>query len=182
MLAPFLCLRSGPGPVGLAAPAVAGAADAGAASRAFGARPSRGAWRVRQPTTTVAAPVVASTTTTVAPAPTAPHRHPTARRMATTVRHVESASRAVPVATTPPARTITGKATWYRAADGTCAANVAPMGTVLRVTSRTSGATVTCRVVSRGPYGRGRVVDLARSTFARLAPPSVGVIDVVISW
>ena len=37
-------------------------------------------------------------------------------------------------------------------------------------------------VRSRGPYVQGRVVDLARSTFARLAPPSRGVIDVRVEW
>jgi rare lipoprotein A (peptidoglycan hydrolase) len=187
--APFLCLRSGPGPVGLAVPAVAGPADADTASRPLAARAARGGARSRHVETTVAlASAPGDPTTTTSAPPTTPVTTPSApRRPATTAPrlHVESAARPAPVTSPAPrarARSVAGKATWYRAADGTCAANVAPMGALLSVTSRATGATVTCRVVSRGPYGAGRVVDLARTTFARLAPPSVGVIDVVISW
>lgn len=190
--APFLCLRSGPGPAGLAAPVAAGVADAEPAVRGSGARADDAApWadHVEAVLATVLATVPASTTTEPARTPSAPAPRPPVRRAvrATPVRHAESATRAVAVATTAapasaPTRQVAGKATWYDTADGRCAANVAPLGTVLTVTNRSTGASVTCRVVSRGPYGRGRVVDLARRTFARLAPPSVGVIEVVISW
>jgi rare lipoprotein A (peptidoglycan hydrolase) len=55
------------------------------------------------------------------------------------------------------------------------------MGATLYLSSA-SGATATCRVVSRGPFGLGRVVDVAKATFALLAPPSQGVVNVRVSW
>jgi rare lipoprotein A (peptidoglycan hydrolase) len=55
------------------------------------------------------------------------------------------------------------------------------MGAAITVTS-SSGATVVCKVVSRGPYGAGRIVDLAEGTFAALAPPSQGVVGVRVGW
>jgi rare lipoprotein A len=189
--APFLCLRSGPGPVGLAAPVAAGAADAEPASRGAGARARAAALPVGHVETLLVAAPAPPVPTTTGPPPTRPATRaappgPAPTRRAAPTRHVESATRAVPVATTAPApapsRQVVGKATWYDSAEGRCAANVVPLGTLLIVTSRATGASVTCRVVSRGPYGHGRVVDLARRTFARLAPPSAGVIEVVISW
>ena len=65
---------------------------------------------------------------------------------------------------------------------GTCANNAAPIGAILTVTDTDTGGSVTCQVVSRGPYGPGRVVDLAETTFARLAPPSHGLINVRVTW
>jgi len=44
------------------------------------------------------------------------------------------------------------------------------------------GATATCVVTDRGPYGGNRIIDLDDGTFAQLAPLSAGVIDVVITW
>jgi rare lipoprotein A len=44
------------------------------------------------------------------------------------------------------------------------------------------GVSVTCRVVSRGPFVSGRIVDLSRSTFAALGPVSKGLVTVAVSW
>jgi hypothetical protein len=75
-----------------------------------------------------------------------------------------------------------GEATWLNTIpSGTCANNGAPIGTTITVTS-SSGATVVCKVVSRGPYGAGKIVDLAEGTFAELAPPSQGVVGVRVRW
>jgi len=75
-----------------------------------------------------------------------------------------------------------GAATWLNTIPtGTCANNGAPIGATLTVTS-SSGATVVCKVVSRGPYGAGKIVDLAEGTFAELAPPSQGVVGVRVRW
>jgi rare lipoprotein A (peptidoglycan hydrolase) len=75
-----------------------------------------------------------------------------------------------------------GEATWLNTIPtGTCANNAAPMGAAITVTS-SSGSTVVCKVVSRGPYGAGRIVDLAEGTFAALAPPSQGVVSVRVGW
>jgi rare lipoprotein A (peptidoglycan hydrolase) len=56
------------------------------------------------------------------------------------------------------------------------------MGATLTVTDLSTGASVTCVVVSRGPYGGGRILDMAEPTFAQLADPSVGVIEVRVTW
>jgi hypothetical protein len=64
---------------------------------------------------------------------------------------------------------------------GTCANNEAPMGSTIRVTN-IAGESVTCRVVSRGPFVTGRVVDLAKSTFAKLSPISQGLVGVSVTW
>jgi hypothetical protein len=94
-----------------------------------------------------------------------------------------------PVAAAPPvtsrptagARQV-GEATWLNTIPtGTCANNAAPMGATITVTS-SSGSTVACKVVSRGPYGAGRIVDLAEGTFAELASPSQGVVSVRVGW
>jgi hypothetical protein len=86
------------------------------------------------------------------------------------------------VTTTTSDRVQYGVASWLDTIPtGTCADNAAPMGATLYL-STASGATATCRVVSRGPFGLGRVVDVAKATFARLAPPNLGLVDVQVSW
>jgi len=86
-----------------------------------------------------------------------------------------------PPRATTPSRSTAGVASWLDIAAGTCATNDAPMGSVITVTNGV-GVSVTCKVVSRGPFVTGRVVDLARSTFAALGPVSKGLVTVVISW
>jgi rare lipoprotein A len=56
------------------------------------------------------------------------------------------------------------------------------MGTSVRVTNLANGATVTCRVADRGPFVAGRIIDLDREDFDRIASASTGVIDVRIEW
>jgi len=74
-----------------------------------------------------------------------------------------------------------GIASWLNIKVGTCANNDAPMGAVLTVTN-SAGVSVTCVVVSRGPFVPGRVVDLAKGTFAVLSPTSQGLVNVSVSW
>jgi rare lipoprotein A len=79
----------------------------------------------------------------------------------------------VPVA---PVRSFEGRASWYGkeqhggpTASGerfdmyalTCAHRTLPMNTRLRVTNLANGRSVVVRVNDRGPYGRGRVLDLS---------------------
>jgi rare lipoprotein A len=69
------------------------------------------------------------------------------------------------------------------AAAGACASPTLPLGTVVTVTNLATGATATCTIEGRGPFGGGdRIIDLDQATFARLAPLAEGVIDVRISW
>lgn len=107
----------------------------------------------------------------------------------TTTRPADHAAPPSPPATTTttaPARSAppsqTGKASWYRGRKGECAHRTLPIGTRLSVTNLGNGRTTECVVTNRGPYVAGRVVDLTRPTFAELADPSVGVIDVRLRW
>ena len=57
-----------------------------------------------------------------------------------------------------------------------------PLGTMVRVTNVDTGRSVVVRINDRGPgrrlYRKGRVIDLTRAAFARIAPLSAGVIKV----
>ena len=55
------------------------------------------------------------------------------------------------------------------------------MGTVVTVTSVSSGRAITYTVDDRGPFG-SPIIDLSPSSFESLAPLSSGVISVRISW
>jgi rare lipoprotein A (peptidoglycan hydrolase) len=117
-----------------------------------------------------AAPVPATVPThIVRPVSTAPSR-PAAHRVV---------SAPPPVAPRP---SQTGPASWYGAPPGTCAHQTLPFGTLVTVTDLATGRSVTCRVEDRGPYQDGRIIDLSQATFAQLAPPGAGVIEVRITW
>ena len=141
------------------------------------------------------APTDATTTTTVEPA-TEPVTSATARTVATTA-HVATSVRpttttvrptttTAPPATAPPTtaapHTQTGQASWYDYNPGECAHPTLPKGTVVTVTNLANGATTSCVVTDRGPYGEGRIIDLDRSVFAQIADPNDGIINVTISW
>ena len=61
------------------------------------------------------------------------------------------------------------KATGARTASGakihhdslTCAHRFYPFGTLLKVTNLNNGKSVVVKVIDRGPYGRGRIIDLS---------------------
>ena len=119
------------------------------------------------PTTTTARPRPKPTPTTV--------RRAAVRRPTTTVRPATTT-------TAPPANVEEGGASYFVAPAGTCAHRRAPMGTTIRVISVATGRSVTCRVADRGPFSSGRVIDLARDDFARLASTTAGVIQVRLEW
>jgi rare lipoprotein A len=55
-----------------------------------------------------------------------------------------------------------------------------PFGTYVRVTNLDTNATVTVKIVDRGPYGEGRIIDLTASAFEAIGPLSTGVLNVEI--
>ncbi len=57
----------------------------------------------------------------------------------------------------------------------TCAHRTYPFGTMLRVTNERNGKSVVVRVTDRGPYGRGRIIDLSHSAAERLGILAQGV-------
>jgi rare lipoprotein A (peptidoglycan hydrolase) len=95
---------------------------------------------------------------------------------------VTTTTRPRPTTTTAPRNQESGPASWYQAANGTCAHKTLPFGTVVTVTNVSTGASVQCRVADRGPYAGSRIIDLDKETFAQIAPTGAGVIDVRITW
>jgi rare lipoprotein A (peptidoglycan hydrolase) len=139
------------------------------------------------PTATSSAPGATSAPATPAAAGAAsgPTGGPAAAVKAPTAPVVVApAARSAPAVVARPAplgRATQGVASWLDIAAGTCANNDAPMGTMITVTN-SLGISVTCKVVSRGPFVSGRVVDLARTNFAALGPVSKGLVTVAVSW
>jgi rare lipoprotein A len=56
-----------------------------------------------------------------------------------------------------------------------------PFGTVVRVTNLKNGKSAIVRVVDRGPYVRGRIIDLAPSVAERLDMKEDGVVPVAVT-
>jgi rare lipoprotein A (peptidoglycan hydrolase) len=140
-------------------------------------------------TTITSSPPASEVATTQAEASTtAPTRESPATTVprATTVRAKTTPTTAAPTTTEPPtvaaANSQEGGASWYDYNPGECAHLSIPKGTVVTVTRISTGASVTCVVTDRGPTGAGRIIDLDRSTFAQLAEPGAGVIQVRITW
>ena len=84
-----------------------------------------------------------------------------------------------------PAFAETGRSAFYsggRTASGevtgpnslTAAHRTLPFGTKVLVTSRRNGKTVVVRIVDRGPFGRGRIIDLSPAAARELDMISAG--------
>jgi len=84
-----------------------------------------------------------------------------------------------------PCQAETGRAAFYiggRTASGevtgpnglTAAHRTLPFGTKVRVTNHHNGKAVIVRIVDRGPYGRGRIIDLSRAAARELDMISAG--------
>jgi rare lipoprotein A len=84
-----------------------------------------------------------------------------------------------------PASAETGRAAFYgggRTASGeycgpnglTAAHRTLPFGTKVLVTNVHNGKTVVVRITDRGPYGRGRIIDLSRAAARELGMISAG--------
>lgn len=90
-----------------------------------------------------------------------------------------------------------GLASWYgpgfhgkRTASGerfnenamTAAHKTLPMGTIVKVKNQRTGKTIKVRINDRGPYAKGRVIDLSKAAAARLGTKNAGVAKVCIAW
>lgn len=72
-----------------------------------------------------------------------------------------------------------GTASWFPDSRTLVAAhNGYPIGSHIRVTNLDNAKSIVVTVVSRGPYVHGRVVDLGRDAFSRIANPGQGVVKV----
>jgi rare lipoprotein A len=64
----------------------------------------------------------------------------------------------------------------------TAAHRTLPFGTMVRVTNRRNGRSVVVRINDRGPYGRGRVIDVTPAAagelgFSGLTPVSLDIVE-----
>jgi rare lipoprotein A len=62
----------------------------------------------------------------------------------------------------------------------TAAHRTLPFGTKVKVTNVRNGKSVLVRINDRGPFVKGRIIDLSRSAFASIGSPASGVIGVEI--
>ncbi len=130
------------------------------------------------PTTTTTAAPVPSTTTTAAPTttttapPPPPPAAPAPGPAALSASHDDGVHE--------------GMVSWYDlpgARPGVCAHRTIDKGTVVTVTNLDSGKSITCTVDDRGPYsGDGKVLDLHKDDFSRLAPLEEGVFPARLDW
>ncbi len=82
---------------------------------------------------------------------------------------------------TAEAQTWTGQASYYRAPhEMTCAHRSLPFGTRLRVTNLRNNRTAVLTVADRGPFIRGRIVDVSVGAANALGFRSAGVVPVKI--
>jgi rare lipoprotein A len=75
-------------------------------------------------------------------------------------------------------RTASGEAFDNRAM--TAAHRTHRFGTRVRVTNQRNGLSVVVRINDRGPYGRGRVIDLSRAAAERIGMIRAGVVPVTV--
>lgn len=62
----------------------------------------------------------------------------------------------------------------------TAAHKTLPFDSVVRVVNRDNGRSVVVRINDRGPFVRGRIIDLSYAAFGRIASHRDGLADVVI--
>lgn len=73
----------------------------------------------------------------------------------------------------------TGVASWYAWTGTMAAANPwLPMGSYVRVTNTENGKSVIVKINDRGPFGNGRIIDLDKVAFAKIASVGAGVVNV----
>lgn len=93
----------------------------------------------------------------------------------------------------PKGKTQTGIASWYgpefkKTASGerydpsslTAAHRTLPFGTMVRVTSLRTGRTVVVRINNRGPYRKGRIIDMSRAAAQQLNMMKSGITKVEV--
>jgi rare lipoprotein A len=68
----------------------------------------------------------------------------------------------------------------YDRAKNTAAHKKLPFGTKVRVTNIKNNRSVIVKINDRGPFVKGRIVDLSSSAFSRIANLDTGIIEVKI--
>jgi rare lipoprotein A (peptidoglycan hydrolase) len=74
-----------------------------------------------------------------------------------------------------------GQGTWYVYQGGLFAASTAiPKGNYVKVTNTANGKSVVVQINDYGPQGKGRIIDLDKVAFAKIASIGAGVIGVKV--
>lgn len=74
-----------------------------------------------------------------------------------------------------------GQGTWYSYQGGLYAASLSiPKGGYAKVTNTANGKSVIVQINDSGPYGKGRIIDLDKVAFAKIASLGAGVIGVKV--
>ncbi len=72
-----------------------------------------------------------------------------------------------------------GMASWYSHTGTMSAANPwLPIGSYVKVTNKANGKSVIVRINDRGPFGPGRIIDLDKMAFQKIASLGEGVVEV----
>ena len=72
-----------------------------------------------------------------------------------------------------------GQASWYNFTGKMTAANPwLPLGSYVKVTNLANHKSVIVKIVDRGPFGKGRIIDLEKVAFAKIASLGAGVVNV----
>lgn len=89
------------------------------------------------------------------------------------------------------AKTQSGKVSWYNQTGGTASGKTAANGaahktiafnTKVTVKNNGNGKTTKVVILDRGPYVNGRILDMNKSAFAKVAKTSAGLFDGTITW
>jgi rare lipoprotein A len=75
-------------------------------------------------------------------------------------------------------RTASGEA--LRDSDLTAAHKTLPMGSKVRVTNKVNGRSVIVRITDRGPYIKGRIIDVTKAAAQELGFLSAGITPVTV--
>jgi len=74
-----------------------------------------------------------------------------------------------------------GQGTWYAYQGGMYAASLSiPRGGYAKVTNTTNGKSIVVQINDSGPYGKGRIIDLDKVAFQKIASLGAGVIGVKV--
>lgn len=75
----------------------------------------------------------------------------------------------------------TGQGTWYAFKGGMFAASTTiPRGGYVKVTNTDNGQSVVVQINDYGPQGKGRIIDLDKVAFQKIASLGAGVINVKV--
>lgn len=127
------------------------------------------------------APPRTSPTAAAQPARPAARRTPTRRKAAATPRRRASSGRVLRGLASyywQPQRVASGG--WFNPNALTAAHKSLPFGTRVRVTNLRNGRSVVVRINDRGPYIRGRIIDLSKRAAAVIAMQGAGVVPVTV--